>query len=283
MTRQQLIRQNEQLRSRYEKAFYPLVKKSLKNQISSFTSVLKSQGTNVISSVIIIDAEMRQVIESAYVHTGVAKANQTLSYLRRLRKIEKKKGSFGYNEEWTKQIIDYFRMNLFNKVVLPISDTTKEFILKVISKGTAEGWSIDRMVQEIEREDYLDGRVRRILRTELNRAINYGSVIGEQKYEFKTQKRWVSVHDRRTRITHELADGQTVDTDGIFTVGGEQMDFPGDPNASAEETVNCRCHTEMVAVRDSDGRLIPKVEQAPVRVTGRLRQQLSGILQELIN
>jgi uncharacterized protein with gpF-like domain len=137
------------------------------------------------------------------------------------------------------------------------------------------------MVQEIERADYLDGRVRRIVRTEMNRAINYGNELAANKFEYQTQKRWVAVHDNRTRHWHLSADGQTVDQTDAFVVGGEQMEFPGDPEASAGNTINCRCFSEVVANRDENGRLVPKEEQPQARVTGRLRAQLADILAEL--
>jgi hypothetical protein len=168
MTRQQRIRQNERLRNRYEKAFYAPMKKVIKQQLSSFTTDLQKYGVDVAKANMNADLwnqELAPVINKLYVEAGIAKANQTLSELRRLPKVSKKRTSFGYNAEWTQQIIQYFSAHLFDKVVLPISDTTKEYILKIISKGIEEGWSIQRMVEEIEREDYLDGRVRRILRT----------------------------------------------------------------------------------------------------------------------
>ena len=282
MISKQLTRQIEAMRKRYEAAFYKPVSKVMKSQISSFTKVLVEHGAEAVRSAVTIDAELTKVIQAIYTTGGVASANLTLRYLRQLPKIQKKRGSFGFNLEWTRQILEYFQLNLFNKVVLPISETTREYILDVISRGAIQGWSIEEMVKEIEREDYLDGRVRRIIRTELNRAINYGSVIGEQKFEYQTQKKWVAVHDNRTRHPHLSADGQTVMIDGSFLVGGEVMQFPGDPDASAKNTINCRCHTEMVAVRDENGRLVPKEgQQQQVQVRGRLRQQLREILADI--
>lgn len=260
------------------------LKEALKSQLSSFTSDLQQFGKDQAVAnlnVVLWNKQLAPVINQVYVVTGLAKANDTLKELRRLPKVQKKRTTLGYNEEWTQQILNYFSKNLFNKVVLPISDTTKDYIMEIVSKGIEEGWSIDRMTKEIERSDYLDGRVRRIVRTETNRAINYGNELAADKFEYKTQKRWVSVHDSRTRHAHLAADGQTVDQSGVYTVGGEQMEFPGDPAASPENTINCRCFSEVVAMRDSNGRLIPKGEQQPVRVTGRLRAELQSILADL--
>jgi uncharacterized protein with gpF-like domain len=284
MTRQQRIRQNEKLRLKYEKAFYAPVKKALKQQLSSFTSDLKQYGNEraiANMDVQLWNKDLAPVINKIYVEAGLAKANQTLGELRRLPKVQKKRTSFGYNQEWTQEVLNYFAQHLFDKVVLPISDTTRDYIMKVISKGVDEGWSIQRMVEEIEREDYLDGRVRRILRTETNRAINYGNELAADKFEYKTQKKWVAVHDNRTRHAHLSADGQMVEQTGSFSVGGEQLDFPGDPKGSGANTINCRCFSEVVAMRDEFGRLMPKEEQPRVRVRGRLRAELQSILADL--
>jgi len=286
MTRTERIRRNEAFRARYEKAFYAPVKRALKKQISSLIDILVSQGVQAALSAVVIDFGMAPVIQKLYTTVGVAKANEQLSELRRIpKRIQQKRRTFGFNGEWTRQILEYFQMNLFNKVVLPISQTTQDYIREVINRGIIEGWSIQRMVEEIEREDYLDGRVRRILRTETNRAINYGQTIADEKYEFKTQKRWMAVHDNRTRHAHLSADGQTVNQDGTFTVGGEQMRFPGDPEASGANTINCRCFQELVPIRDANGRLIPKDGQParPIRVQGRLRGALQEALADLLN
>lgn len=287
MTRAQRIRRINSLRDRYEKAFYAPLKRVMKKQISSFTNVLKSQGADAarstINSMITIDADLAKVIQTLYVRSGLASANETLSYLRSLPKRQEKRRTFGYNEEWTDEILQYFQLNLYNKVVLPIGETTKEYILRVISEGLKDGWSINEMVQKIEREDYLDGRVERILRTETTRVTNYAAVMAEKKFEYKTQKEWASVHDNRTRHPHKSADGQRVALDSAFAVGGEQLMFPGDPNGSAKNTINCRCTTLINGQRDDKGRLIPKDGNiAPLpKVTGQLRADLRNILAEL--
>lgn len=285
MTREQRIRQNERLRNKYEKAFYNPVKTALKSQLSSFTNDLKQHGKDYAEANLSVDLwnnQLAPIINQIYVSAGLAKANAVLRGLRRLPKVQKKRGTLGYNEEWTAQILQYFSGHLFDKVVLPISATTKDHIMAVMKRGIDEGWSIEQIVNEIEREDYLDGRVRRIVRTEANRAINYGNELAADKFDYKTQKRWVAVHDDRTRMAHLEADGQTVDQNGVYSVGGEQMEFPGDPNASPENTINCRCFSEVIVQRDSNGRMIPKEGQQPaVRVTGRLRAELQSILAEL--
>lgn len=59
----------------------------------------------------------------------------------------------------------------------------------------------------------------------------------------KIRKRWVATKDLRTRYNHAAADGQVVDYDKPFIVGGEKLMFPGDGSmgASAGNLYNCRC------------------------------------------
>ena len=54
-------------------------------------------------------------------------------------------------------------------------------------------------------------------------------------------KRWVATNDARTRPAHASANGQTVDMNEKFVVGGAEMDFAGDSAGGAKNVVNCRC------------------------------------------
>lgn len=56
---------------------------------------------------------------------------------------------------------------------------------------------------------------------------------------------WNAVGDDRTRTDHQDADGQEVGLGEAFTVGGEDLMFPGDPAGSDENTMNCRCWTTL--------------------------------------
>jgi len=88
-----------------------------------------------------------------------------------------------------------------------------------------------------------DTRARTIARTEVIGASNAGAyqqllLLGPNAPQRKV---WLSTHDSRTRVSHRAADGQVVDFFGDFRVGGEKLSYPGDPDASAANRVNCRC------------------------------------------
>ena len=56
-------------------------------------------------------------------------------------------------------------------------------------------------------------------------------------------KMWVTMGDLKVRAWHVAAHGQTVAVIMAFVVMGEMLMYPGDPNGSAKNIVNCRCVT----------------------------------------
>jgi ribosomal protein L7/L12 len=90
---------------------------------------------------------------------------------------------------------------------------------------------------------YSQFQAERLVRTESTAAANFATseaattiFPGDQ-----LSKEWIASFDDRTRSTHSEADGQIVDQNAPFTVGGFSMMFPGDPSAPAKEVINCRC------------------------------------------
>jgi Holliday junction resolvase RusA-like endonuclease len=55
------------------------------------------------------------------------------------------------------------------------------------------------------------------------------------------KKTWHTVLDSKTRTAHARADGQTVEINQPFFVGGEALRYPSDSRGSAGNTINCRC------------------------------------------
>ena len=89
----------------------------------------------------------------------------------------------------------------------------------------------------------------RAARTAVTGAQNAGrleSYRAAEEMGIKLQKQWMSTLDNRTRHDHADADGQTVDEDKPFNVGGYELMFPGDPKGPGREIYNCRC--TMIAV-----------------------------------
>lgn len=127
----------------------------------------------------------------------------------------------------------------------------KRQITAQVTSGILQGESIknlaDRLqthIPELNRNSAI-----RAARTAVTGAQNAGRMDGftqAAKMGIKVRKRWVATKDGRTRHNHGVADGQIVDHDEPFSVGGEPLMFPGDPSGSAWNIYNCRCSMRTV-------------------------------------
>jgi uncharacterized protein with gpF-like domain len=83
----------------------------------------------------------------------------------------------------------------------------------------------------------------RIVRTESTYAANLGAERSalDMFGVSGLQKEWLTSVDGRERASHRSTNGQVVDMDKPFNVGGELLMMPGDPRGSARNVVNCRC------------------------------------------
>lgn len=79
-----------------------------------------------------------------------------------------------------------------------------------------------------------------LARTDLNSLAN-GASKSAARLTGMNFKTWVATLDEKTRPEHADAHGQTVPIDDVFDVGGEDADYPGDPNLSDAMAANCRC------------------------------------------
>ncbi len=118
-----------------------------------------------------------------------------------------------------------------------------------------------------------------VARTQVIEASNAGSIATARVSGLEMQKEWMSAEDVRVRPAHVEANGQKVDLNATFTVGGYQADAPGDPSLPPDLRYRCRCTLGYLmpdasvrqAVRDATPEPalpntsgVPPVEAAPV-------------------
>lgn len=124
-----------------------------------------------------------------------------------------------------------------------INSYTETMIREQIKQGELNGESIpelsDRIIQYFD--DAEQYRITRISRTETISASNNAAMMGMKESGVVEKKEWLAALDERTREWHAEADGQVTEIDGAFVVDGEDLDCPGDPSGSPENTINCRC------------------------------------------
>lgn len=269
----------------FERQFLKPIALALHKQIQPVVNILRSKGIEAaINSLdtVEINAALAKPIRDIYATVGLYFANKTIWDLQQSAKESKGmpdanashtselKASFGFNDEFLADILAFFKQFLLNEAILPISETTKNQILQVISEGVTAGKGAEEIARELESPELTLWRSRLIVRTESNKAMNYGQRLGESKSEWESTKTWIAADDHRTRHSHRLVDDVTLDFKERYLVpiysgrkpyiqqGVDLMTGPGDVHASAGNICNCRCTMSFAAKRDANGRLVRK-------------------------
>ena len=141
--------------------------------------------------------------------------------------------------------------------VTPIANTTMEQAQRIISRAVSEGIregmgqaALGKLINNRLREE--GGKVSRargrvIARTESHSASNAATQEAAKATGLPMRKEWVSSDNvDRTRQDHSDANGQIVNLDSPFIVGGEELQYPGDMSGSAHNVINCRCASVMI-------------------------------------
>ena len=131
-----------------------------------------------------------------------------------------------------------------------VTRTTRARLKYVISQAIADGASVDETAGRIGTlyKGFDKWRSLTIARTELNAAENAGALEGYRQSGVVARKEWLSAIDERTRsydngdeFDHAGANGEVAGMEEMFQATGEPLEFPGDPNGSPGNTINCRC------------------------------------------
>ena len=91
-------------------------------------------------------------------------------------------------------------------------------------------------------DDYYFSEDRAVLITqnEANTVMNNVDFVKAKKSGY-TKKTWLTENDSKVRPWHVEVDSLTIPIDEMFHVGSDEMRYPHDYTASAENVVNCRC------------------------------------------
>lgn len=118
-------------------------------------------------------------------------------------------------------------------------------INRQISQGIIQGESLDRIAKRLRNvTDMNKSQSLTNARTMMTNAQNAGrqeSYQRAKKMGIKIRKTWLATLDGHTRTNHHKLDGQTVDIDEPFKIGGYSIMYPGDRHAKPEMVYNCRC------------------------------------------
>ncbi len=203
-----------------------------------------------------------------YLDAGVVFGGRAYQLVKKQIKTKEQKRltPIGHNQQLIDEITRYFELELLNEAVLPITQTTQDYVLRILTESQNEGVSINDIVDKlVGNTELLKNRARLIARTEMQKAANYGAVASVSKLGYQTNKIWISAQDNRTRrvprdeADHLHANGQTVPINQPFKIrdlktgGYVDMMQPGDAKGGAENVINCRCVVGFDVVTDERG------------------------------
>lgn len=270
MTRQDYWNRFNARQRAVEKKFARPVYLAVKKQYISFLNAVKSQGYEQAKKNIdriVTPTGVVKVLKRLYRYSAWIEGNHVGSSLIkagfRKKEMEIKRlpttvdASFSLGFDEIAGVVDeYFRIYQLNISGLPISETTKRNIVDHLFAQVDSGVDTETAVRNFRELALVGGpkqsslsrsRTVRILQTESGRAMSFGGLIGAYKSGVDVDKVWVTSGDERVRgqmtrarYPHTALDGQTTSLFGTFQ-NGEAIKFPGDPDASAANTVNCRC------------------------------------------
>ncbi|HTN60739.1 MAG TPA: phage minor head protein [Devosia sp.] len=147
-----------------------------------------------------------------------------------------------------------------------VSKTTAKVITRIVDAAVAEGADdieIGKRLADALGGDRAVVRSRIIAATLSHATAGQASDNAARFTNLPIARIWVSMEDTKVRPTHAIADGQIVDLEHPFLVGGYYLRFPGDPLGPAREIMGCRCvalHTRAALTR---------TEPVPNRLIGR--------------
>lgn len=252
-----------------ENAFLPRIKRQIEKEYKAALAMVREYGLEVAKGKVLdsgIDTDMIAILTDIYQFTGLRMAR--VAYRDTMRKypikpkVQKARGMMGIASSWLAAV-----RNALNKFALifvtDISRTTREQILAIFDRAAQEGWGYEKIAQVMLESGMAQRRARVIARTEVHRGGMLGSFEGARSLPYEAQKVWVSGSDNRVRrnprdrFDHVELQGQTRDLEVPFH-NEEDIMYPGDPNASKGNSIQCRCVMNYIPKLDSKGNIIMK-------------------------
>lgn len=261
----------ERLRRTLDKKYSSLFKGIIMDELKKLTDDLRKFGPQATLSMMgayVWDKRIMDAMTQMYREIAVKFGNASFRTVTIMSK--KAADPYGLNDDWIREVLRF--LGLYGlELAVDMTETTKTRMIDIIQRGMIEGWSVDRMADQMmtDGDRYSEIRARRIARTEVMRASNYATIKGAEQVGFEMDKIWIATRDSRTRrfpkqnFDHWDMDGVQIPIDQPFTSKAKNgrpllADFPGDPKAPAGFTINCRCTLGFIPKRDINGRLIPK-------------------------
>ena len=201
--------------------------KSLERQINAVLGVLQQDNITNIQDF------LNHMYEDGYIGIQYELMQQGVPVITSINQTEVANALFQEINKMT--FADRLNANM-NDFKTKVKDT--------ISRGLASGTTYRDMANQLslvtDEELY---KSYRIARTEAHRVVamaKLASMAKAKKQGADVVKQWDATLDGKTRKNHRKLDGQWVEVDDYFEIGGRKVKAPG-KFGRAEEDINCRC------------------------------------------
>lgn len=201
---------------------------------------------NTISSAN-IERDVRAAFNDIYTITGVAFAKSAVATLQKSHRMKLKADPRILESQWVEFMLDFVAKKCGTKITsitrnifADIESITKSVVRQTVETGWGPARVADEIFRQVGQRD--KWRAMRIARTEVVGASNTGSYRGAGSFGVKLRKIWLVNIDANTRDDHAAMQGAGhIAYDERWQVGNDMMLHPHDPDASAENVINCRC------------------------------------------
>ena len=199
---------------------------ALKSELEGFLSVLHTRNYTLI------DNYLKDCYQNAHIGTLFDLQGQGIPLILPLEQ-EQMISAITLNSKLSAPLYNALGYNV---------DFLKTNVRMEISRGIAQSLSYQEIARNIENTTNVDyNKTLRIAKTEGHRIqceSAYNVQVRAKEKGATIVKQWDSTLDSRTRESHQKLDGEIVNVNEKFSNG---LMYPGDPNGSASEVVNCRC------------------------------------------
>lgn len=233
-------------------------KKLLANRVRILQKRLELQNARIISEVF---REFSKEIENKVTKQDLFEIDYS-NFIRNLKRVLSKTviNSSSRTTEWCKtlfgwrlegnvmnrihsEVINNFNENFAADKITKITNTTRETINNIITRGQSQGLNTDDIAKNIVNSvsNMSMGRARTIAVTETANAVDITTFTTATEAEM-SNKTWLHIGGGyEDRESHVALDGVTIKMDEYFNVNGHLALYPHDPNLPVGEIVNCHC------------------------------------------
>lgn len=250
-----------------ERRHVPGLRKAIEAQFKDFINAINDKGFNYarhnIFKIVRIEPIVH-VIKALYKDAAYVESGYVGSYIKRHHAA--KRSTFGVTLNDLAPVIDnYFDIYLLKQSALPITAFTRDIIVRHLISEVDAGKDLQQAIKDFD-DLAISGlnpislsRAVTIARTESTKAMSLGGLIGAYMTGLDVDKMWVTCNDElvrggrvypNARFKHTHLDQNVTTLFEAFN-NGEKIRFPGDPEASLENIINCRCTVLFLEKDDS--------------------------------